>query len=71
MDDLSKKAVLAKDDDAAFELLVKENKSFILSCAYEKCHHFITRSDDEWSIALMAFHEAVRGYDDAMCHHPS
>ncbi|MBQ4426148.1 MAG: RNA polymerase subunit sigma [Oscillospiraceae bacterium] len=46
-----------------FEELVRENKRWILTLASRTCGRFITESDDEWSIALMAFNEAVEGFD--------
>ena len=45
------------------EKLVRENKRWILTLASRTCGRFITESDDEWSIALMAFNEAVEGFD--------
>ena len=49
--------------DSAFAELVKENRQFLLSCASRAVRHFVTEQDDEWSVALQAFHEAVTGYD--------
>ena len=43
---------------------MEENEKWILGCASKSAHRFVTKSDDEWSIALMAFSEAVRSYDD-------
>ncbi len=63
VDELRDKAILAKEDDRVFEELVDENKQWILRCVSETVHRFATDSDDEWSVALMAFHEAVRSYD--------
>ncbi len=53
----------AGQDESAFENLIQLNKNFILSTAYRTVHRYVTESDDEWSIALIAFHEAVCGYD--------
>ena len=55
----------AKADEAAMEDLIRRHRRFILSCAYKATHRFITESDDEWSIALIAFHEAVMSYDNS------
>ena len=63
MDDLREAALVAKDDEGAFEALVAQNRSWILRCAADSAGHYVSDSDDEWSVALMAFHEAVRGYD--------
>ncbi|MBQ8306043.1 MAG: RNA polymerase subunit sigma [Blautia sp.] len=44
---------------------IQENKRFIMACAYRSVGHFVTESDDEWSIAMIAFHEAVMNYEPA------
>jgi len=48
-----------------FTELLKEHKKFILVCAYRACGHYVSTLDDEWSIALMAFYEACRTYEDS------
>ena len=53
----------ANYSELGFEKLVRENKRWILTLASRTCVRFITESDDEWSIALMAFNEAVEGFD--------
>ena len=53
----------AKEDERAFEELVGARKAWILSRASEAAGRFVTDSDDEWSAALLAFSEAVKGYD--------
>ena len=63
MDDLKEKALAARTDERAFEELVASHRQWILRCASQVTHRYITDSDDEWSIALMAFHEAVQNYD--------
>ena len=63
MDELREKAIAAKTDERAFEELVAEHRQWILRCASEVTHRYITDSDDEWSVALLAFHEAVQNYD--------
>ena len=45
------------------EQLLAENELFILHTAQKTVGRRITRSDDEWSIALSAFWEAVQHYD--------
>lgn len=63
MDALDQAALSAKRDESSLELLIADQKDFILRCAAKAAGRFLTDSDDEWSIALMAFHEAVLGYD--------
>ncbi|MCR4892302.1 MAG: RNA polymerase subunit sigma [Lachnospiraceae bacterium] len=55
----------ARQDDEKFNELVEKNKRFILYSAYNTVHRFVTESDDEWSIALIAFREAVLSYDES------
>ena len=55
-------AVEAATDERKFEQLVRENELFILRCAASAARRYITISDDEWSVALLAFHQAVRDY---------
>lgn len=51
-------------DNDTFTAVLKEYKKFILVCAYRACGHFVSSNDDEWSVSLLAFYEAVRSYDD-------
>ena len=57
-------ALAAKTDEQALENLIKTQKDWILRVAADTCGHYVTESDDEWSTALLAFHEAVGGYDE-------
>ena len=43
---------------------VADNKRFILRCASKVCKRFITESDDEYEVALVAFWEAARQYKE-------
>lgn len=64
MDDLRDQVLAAKTDDGKFGILAEENKKWILQCASQAVHHYVTDSDDEWSIALMAFSEAVQSFEE-------
>ena len=55
-------ALEAKTDERKLEDLIRQNTRFILSCACRSVGHYVTESDDAWSVALIAFHEAVRSY---------
>lgn len=46
------------------DALLEENEFFILRAASKAAGKRISRSDDEWSIALSAFWEACRTYDE-------
>ena len=63
MDELREKALAAKTDEGQFDELVRGQKQWILRVASECVHRYVTDSDDEWSVALLAFHEAVQTYD--------
>lgn len=55
-------ALRAADDRQAREELIREHEALILRTASVACRRFVTRSDDEWSIALWAFSRAVDDY---------
>ncbi|MBQ3921568.1 MAG: RNA polymerase subunit sigma [Firmicutes bacterium] len=61
--DTESRALAARTDEQALGELIESDKAWILARAGETAHKYITESDDEWSIALMAFNEAVQGYD--------
>ena len=60
---LNRDALQAKQSDERMDAFIRQNKRFILGCAYKTVRRFVTESDDEWSVALIAFHEAVQTYD--------
>ncbi len=60
----AQKALKAKNDERAFEELLREKRKWMAGVAYRNVGHFVTESDDEWSITLLAFHEAVRSYEE-------
>ncbi|MBQ9347049.1 MAG: RNA polymerase subunit sigma [Oscillibacter sp.] len=62
MEQLELEVLEAKKDEARLSELIAGNKQWILRCASETTRRYITDSDDEWSIALMAFSEAVQNY---------
>lgn len=53
----------AQADEEYLNKFIKDNKRFIMVSAFKATKRFISESDDEWSIALIAFHEAVKAYD--------
>ena len=64
MADISLDAMQARNDEILLNNFIESNRHFILASAYRAVGHFVTESDDEYSIALMAFHEAVTSYDE-------
>ena len=63
LDSYDERAVAARTNENDLNALVRENNSFILRCASKTCKRFITESDDEYEVALVAFCEAVRAFD--------
>ena len=61
--DTQQEILKAQHDEAALTKLIEEHKRFILAQAYHTVGHFVTGEDDEYSIALIAFHEAVKTYN--------
>ena len=61
----SSQAVRAKEDGPFLERFIEAHEGFILRTASRHAGHTVTRSDDEYSVALLAFYEAVKGYDPA------
>lgn len=59
----SRQAVRAREDEPFLERFIEAHEGFILRTASRHAGHTVTRSDDEYSVALMAFYEAVKGYD--------
>ncbi len=50
-----------KGEDA-FAVLVRRLERHLLYGAYQVSGRYITKSDEEWSVTLLAFHEAVKKY---------
>ena len=43
---------------------IRKNQKFVLDSCRKICRRFITVNDDEWSVALIAFNEAIDSYDE-------
>lgn len=63
MRELDTMAVSAKEDKVILENLIRQSEYYILKCASKACHRYISKSDDEWSISLIAFSQAVENYE--------
>ena len=61
--DINALAIRAKNSDEDFGTLVAECRSFILRCAGQSLHRYVSENDDAWSVALQAFYEAVRSFE--------
>jgi RNA polymerase sigma factor len=56
-------AIEASQNENTLNSFIKQQERFILNTASKSAGHYITKSDDEWSIALTAFVQAVKEYD--------
>ena len=54
----------AKTNEQQFNKLVEDHKRFILASAYKAAGRYISESDDEYSVSLIAFHEAVQSFSE-------
>ncbi|MCR5421639.1 MAG: sigma-70 family RNA polymerase sigma factor [Lachnospiraceae bacterium] len=59
---MNEKAIKAKNEIEQRELFIRENEQTILRIASKVTGKFITRSDDEWSVALISFNKAIDTY---------
>ncbi len=64
-DELSRDAVLARNDPNKLNLFIQNNNKFIKKCAYKVIGRYISDSDEEYSVAIRAFYEAVNSYDES------
>ncbi len=65
MGEFEQMVMAARTDEGLFEELVESHRLWILHIVSEVSHRYVTDSDDEWSVALAAFHEAVSSYDES------
>lgn len=63
MDPLEQEVLLAKEDEVHLNTLIESRTPWILRCASDTVRRYVTTGDDEWSVALWAFAEAVRDYE--------
>lgn len=56
-------ATEAAADDQKLEDFVLQHEGFVLKCASNVTGRYLTKNDDEWSVAQYALIEAVRSYD--------
>lgn len=49
--------------EAKLEDLIREYRRPLMVCASRSVNRFVTEHDDEWSVTLLAFHEAVKNYN--------
>lgn len=63
MRNIDEDVLRAQKERDYLEEFIKEYEVFILHTAHKGAGQYITKRDDQWSVALSAFHEAIRSYD--------
>jgi len=64
MSEINMRDVLAaKGDETLRNNFIEANKHYILANACKAAGHYVSESDDEYSIALIAFNEAIDAYE--------
>lgn len=61
--DLRIKKIADGNDSLEMDELIREWEFFILKTAVQVCKRYIKKTDEEWSVSIQAFLEAVRRYD--------
>ena len=61
-DEFAQDAYKSKTDSEYLEGFIDRNRQFIIRVASKTVNRYLTESDDEFSIAMMAFYEAVKAY---------
>lgn len=59
---MNTRAEAAKTNEMQRESFIRDMEKTILRIASKACGRFVTKSDDEWSIALFAFNKAIDSY---------
>ena len=56
-------AAASADSESVREDLIRQQEQLILKTASHASYRYITKSDDEWAVALSAFSDAIDRYD--------
>lgn len=62
---LEERVLLAQKDDVVRNDIIKEYTNYISSCAKNIVGRYVSKEDDEMSVAMIAFDEAITKYDSA------
>ncbi len=63
-ENISEEVLKAQKDCVYRDDFIRANRKFILSKAYGVVGHFVNENDDEYSVALIAFNEAIDSYKE-------
>ncbi|MDP4134127.1 MAG: sigma-70 family RNA polymerase sigma factor [Bacillota bacterium] len=64
MEKLEERTLIAKTDIKVREQLIEDYCGFVLACARKRAGNYVDKSSDEYSVALIAFNEAIDKYDE-------
>ncbi|MGI6085892.1 MAG: sigma factor [Acetivibrionales bacterium] len=62
MREIDESAIKAQNNKDFLEVFICEYEPFIMHLSYKILGKYIHRSDDQWSVSLSAFNEAVKSY---------
>ncbi len=62
MREIDESAIKAQSDKAFLEEFILEYEPFIMHLSHQISGIYINKSDDQWSVSLLAFNEAVKSY---------
>lgn len=65
MAEMEANVLRAKEDSVYRNSFLNDHKKFILTTAYRTLNRYVTDSDDEWSVALLAFNEAIDEFEES------
>jgi len=63
MRELDNLIISLKKDPSKYDKIIQEHENAILAYTSKVTGRYITKSDDEWSIALLAFTQAIENYE--------
>lgn len=63
MRDIDEMVLAAKNNEELLAELIEKQQFFIMKEAIKTTRRYLTKSDDEWSIALIAYYNAVKKYE--------
>jgi len=61
--EIDQMALEAAKDEKKLSAFIEQYEFFIIKTASKTAKHYISKNDDEWAIALVAFSDAVKKYD--------
>lgn len=64
MDVMTEEALRAKSNPDLLNRFIGSNTKYVIFAANQALNRYITESDDEYSVALIAFSEAVENFDE-------